>query len=552
MKINIFKIIKKCNRLVALKFKDIGILILLLVINMALSVALPILTMEFINSLVETTSINSFMVIMILYFLLKIIEIITSNLVGYFCDIKEFEVGQVMRNKLVEKLFQKDGEFYTKSKAGDLFATLDQDTAMIVSFLYKTLKVSMELCTAITMTVVLLSLQWELLVIMLLLIPFSFYINYICNKHASKLSEICREEYGEQGALTEEFISNAVPMIVFGIKKVFMNKFTVAQNKYNRSYKKLSFFNQISDCCADISLNFASIISTVFGGIMVFSGKMTIGVLVTYLEYVDSFISPLLSFATLKTMAVRLLPSLERIEKIWNEDYYENPILTNIKNYDIRFENVSLKYPNGKSILINTSLSFKSGNSYAIIGKSGEGKSTIINLLLGLWKPQSGTILIDDCNIDELNPEQVRECISVVSRDTFFMHDTILENLVLDKSCSEEVVKNVLIQVGLFDDIMQMPNGLYSVIGDRGVALSGGQRQRLAIARALIKDAPIIIFDEPTSALDVSTEQIVYDAIKSLHNKVTIIISHHESIQQIVDYVLKIENKKLIGYKRIC
>lgn len=132
------------------------------------------------------------------------------------------------------------------------------------------------------------------------------------------------------------------------------------------------------------------------------------------------------------------------------------------------------------------------------------------------------------------------------------MHDTILENLVLDKSCSEEVVKNVLIQVGLFDDIMQMPNGLYSVIGDRGVALSGGQRQRLAIARALIKDAPIIIFDEPTSALDVSTEQIVYDAIKSLHNKVTIIISHHESIQQIVDYVLKIENKKLIGYKRIC
>lgn len=219
MKINIFKIIKKCNRLVALKFKDIGILILLLVINMALSVALPILTMEFINSLVETTSINSFMVIMILYFLLKIIEIITSNLVGYFCDIKEFEVGQVMRNKLVEKLFQKDGEFYTKSKAGDLFATLDQDTAMIVSFLYKTLKVSMELCTAITMTVVLLSLQWELLVIMLLLIPFPFYINYICNKHASKLSEICREEYGEQGALTEEFISNAVPMIVFGIKK---------------------------------------------------------------------------------------------------------------------------------------------------------------------------------------------------------------------------------------------------------------------------------------------------------------------------------------------
>ena len=451
-----------------------------------------------------------------------------------------------MSRELIEKLFHKDGEFYSGSKGGDLFATLDQDIAMIVSFVYRTLHIFMELCTAITMAAVLFWLRWELLLMMLAFIPTSFYINYVCNKRVSKLAKNCRDEYGEQGALIEEFISNSVPMIMFGIRKAFMNKFVISQRKYNRSYKKLSFFNQIASRCTDVSMNFASMISMIYGGFMVFKGKMTIGILVVFMEYVDSFISPLLSLAALKTMAFRLNPSLIRIENIWNGDNYVRKPMAKIETYNIRFKNVSFSYPNGKMILNNVNFEFQLGTTYAIVGKSGEGKSTIVSLLLNLWKPQTGEILIGEYNINEIEKDQVRECISIVSQDTFFLHDTILENLSVDRKCSEGSAISVLKKVGLYNEVMGMPDGVYSVIGDRGITLSGGQRQRLAIARALIKDAPIIIFDEPTSALDPNTEQVVYDAIKTLCNKVIIIISHHKNVEQIADHVLKVEGKKVV------
>ena len=175
-------------------------------------------------------------------------------------------------------------------------------------------------------------------------------------------------------------------------------------------------------------------------------------------------------------------------------------------------------------ILKDSTFSFESGKIYALLGKCGEGKSTIINLLLKLWRPQKGNIYIDNVDILNFDNEGLRNAISIVSQNSFFLHDTIIENVSLGVSYSYDQISNALEKVGLLESVLNFPDGMNTIIGDNGVVLSGGQRQRLSIARALLKNTPIVIFDEPTSSLDSLTEKVVYEAIKSLHNKIVIIL----------------------------
>ena len=194
----------------------------------------------------------------------------------------------------------------------------------------------------------------------------------------------------------------------------------------------------------------------------------------------------------------------------------------------------------------SSTFSFESGKIYALLGKSGEGKSTIINLLLKLWRPQKGNIYIDNVDILNFDNEGLRNAISIVSQNSFFLHDTIIENVSLGVSYSYDQISNALEKVGLLESVLNFPDGMNTIIGDNGVVLSCGQRQRLSIARALLKNTPIVIFDEPTSSLDSLTEKVVYEAIESLHNKIVIIISHHENVKDIADVIYYLENKKIL------
>lgn len=302
----------------------------------------------------------------------------------------------------------------------------------------------------------------------------------------------------------------------------------------------------ISGSCMDLSMTFASIVSMVYGGLLVINNKISIGVLVAFLEYIDSFTSPLLSLTALKTMAYRLQPSLERICGLFDtkDDSPKRNMIDNCNN--IKFDNVTFYYSHKNYILKDSTFSFESGKIYALLGKSGEGKSTIINLLLKLWRPQKGNIYIDNVDILNFDNEGLRNAISIVSQNSFFLHDTIIENVSLGVSYSYDQISNALEKVGLLESVLNFPDGMNTIIGDNGVVLSGGQRQRLSIARALLKNTPIVIFDEPTSSLDSLTEKVVYEAIKSLHNKIVIIISHHENVKDIADVIYYLENKKIL------
>ena len=198
-------------------------------------------------------------------------------------------------------------------------------------------------------------------------------------------------------------------------------------------------------------------------------------------------------------------------------------------------------------IIKNILFDFKKNRKYLICGKSGIGKSTIINLILGFWNPNCGKILINGIDIKEYDIEQVRDRISIVSQKTFFLHDTIYNNLTNGNvNFVEGLIHKVLKQVEMYDDVNKLPRKMDTIIGDDGMTLSGGQRQRLAIARALLKESDVFIFDEPTSALDLKTERVIAKTIENIRNKIVIIVSHSNVFGNIVDNIYEVKKNDII------
>ena len=188
----------------------------------------------------------------------------------------------------------------------------------------------------------------------------------------------------------------------------------------------------------------------------------------------------------------------------------------------------------------------KSGKTHVIVGASGQGKTTMIHLITGLWDTTEGSLSIGGHILEDINLDYLRKHISLVSQDNLFFNETIRDNLAEEQNqYTDEELFSALKKAGMLEEVMEMPCKLDTELGDRGYTLSGGQRQRLAIARALLKDAPIIIFDEPTSALDEETERIIFDTIRELKNKTILVITHRKSLMGIGDYMYQIIDQNI-------
>ncbi|MGD9605096.1 MAG: ABC transporter ATP-binding protein [Bacilli bacterium] len=297
-----------------------------------------------------------------------------------------------------------------------------------------------------------------------------------------------------------------------------------------------------------------------YGGYLVYQSQMnqtlafTVGDLTKYISYFGTLTWPMMAIAQLINLRSQAQASLKRIDGLLNEQVDikdENLVeLDDIKG-KITFNNLTFKYPQTeKNILENISFSINAGEKIGIIGRTGSGKTTLVDLLLRLYNLDPGQILIDDVDIMQLKIVKIRDAIAYVPQDNFLFSDTIENNINFAFATkNEEQVKNAAINADLDANVMEFKEGYQTILGERGVTISGGQKQRTSIARALMKDAPILILDDSVSAVDTKTEEII---LKNIHNirkgKTTILIAHRISTIKTMDKIALIDEGKLVGF----
>ncbi len=289
-----------------------------------------------------------------------------------------------------------------------------------------------------------------------------------------------------------------------------------------------------------------------FGGKDVINGAWTLGDFTAFILAVQQMYQPIKNFSQLNSTIQQAVSASERVFEILDEEnkIFNLPDAKNIDVFskDIVYKNVSFEYEQNKSILKNINIDIKKGQTVAFVGSSGSGKSTIANLLLRFYDVNSGEILVDGTDIKNLTLESLRDKIGVVSQDVFLFNDTVKYNIAYGKlDAGDEEIENAAKAANAHKFISAMPDGYNTLIGERGMKLSGGEKQRIAIARAMLKNPPILVLDEATSALDSESEKLVQEAIETLmKNRTVILIAHRLSTVKNADQIIVIDKGTVV------
>ena len=350
----------------------------------------------------------------------------------------------------------------------------------------------------------------------------------------------------------QEVIANISLVKSFTSEKVEYDTVSKDLKNINKIYAKQSQTFHIFDFYRGLSLNIILFIINVIVFYQTFIGALTIGEMVLILQLVNQARTPLFAMSFILTQ-LQMAESgskeyLEVLDLTSTEDYTKHSESERVVNPTIAFKNVHFSYDKSERVLQNVSFTIEKNQSVALVGHSGAGKSTIINMIMKFYEPTKGKVFLKDISYKELDHSYVRNNISLVFQENELFSTSVRENVAYgNPQATDDEIINALKLANAYDFVMKLPKQLDSEVGERGVRLSGGQKQRIQIARAILKNAPILILDEATSSLDAKSEKEVQDALEALmKDKLVIIIAHRFSTIQNVDSVLVVDNGKII------
>ncbi len=457
-----------------------------------------------------------------------------------------------MREAIYSNIQKQDFEFFDHNRTGDLMSRMTGDMDAIRHFTACTIYAVFENVILFFLSLVMMfTISWQLALAMSLVTPFIGYFAYKQSKEIKPVFYETRNQFSKLNTVVQENISGNRVVKAFTKEDIEIEKF----NKENDDFQRINI--EATSIWAkyipilDFFANFLSVVLLLSGGIMVINELMTLGELVTFSGYIWMLNNPLRMTGWFVNDIQRFTTSIEKIytiikmkPRIKNP---EEPIDTPNIVGDVDFENVSFKYDDN-IILDNITFSAKAGQTIAIVGPTGAGKTTLINLICRFYDASSGKIRIDGVNIKKLDLYKLRSAIGMAMQDVFLFSNTVEGNIAYsDPNASSEKVKWASQVANANNFIEQMSEGYETIIGERGVGLSGGQKQRIALARALFKNPKIMILDDTTSAVDMETESSIQNELKSISNKTTtFIIAHRISSVKNADLILVLNNGKVI------
>ena len=379
-----------------------------------------------------------------------------------------------------------------------------------------------------------------------------FAVGSFVGKYMTKKWELRQEKYSELSDFTQENFSGiaVIKAFVKEFKELWAFKKLNKENEdVNIEFTKISTLLHIS---VTFFVNSVICIILGYGGYLVYQGNFKVGELIEFYGYFTSIVWPVMALSMLIDMTSRGKASLKRISELLdaNPDVYDSNDVENVEfiKGDIEFKNLDFMYPDGDyNVLENINFKINAGENVGIIGKTGSGKTTIVDLILRVYNVPENTVFIDGMDINLIPIKTLRNFCAYVPQDNFLFSDTIENNIAFsrDVSSSDEVVKAAKLS-DVHENISEFPAKYATVLGERGVTVSGGQKQRISIARALMKEASILILDDSVSAVDTKTEKVIIDNLReNRRGRTTILIAHRISTVEKMDKIIFVDEGKI-------
>ena len=463
-----------------------------------------------------------------------------------------FRLAHKLRRELFAHLQRLSLAFHKRSETGELLTKVTTDTNNLRDvFSEFALNFATELVTLIGMIVIMFLVNWQLSLIVLATFPFLALISFY-RFHA--IRESARKQRSAEGKIASKLhdVLNSILVVqAFGRERYEEERFeTQSEATLNESIRTARL-EAASSRAIDIISSFGTFAVLVFGSLQALDGKILPGTVLVFAAYMNSLNNPIRTLAKLSAKISRAWVSADRIADILaiQPEIEDKPDAIAAKSLlgEIVFQNVSFGYGDKKPILDEVSFTIPAGKKVALLGMSGAGKSTIISLILRFYDAAEGEILIDGVNIKDYQRESLRGEIGIVLQDTILFGATIRENIAYGKdNASDDEILLAAKAANAHEFISKLDEGYDTVLGGRGGTLSGGQRQRLAIARALIRNVPILILDEPMTGLDAESEKALRDAMgRLIQGKTCLLITHDLQNAADADVILLLENGRI-------
>lgn len=473
---------------------------------------------------------------------------------SYAAHVAGWGVVSDARRLVYEHIQKLSLRFYEDKQTGQLMSRIINDTDLFERMIAHALPdVIVNTITLVGVTIILLSMNVPLTLLTLIPIPLIVAAVIGYSKLVRPAFKNRQQSVGELNAVLNDSLSGIREVKAFAREEDALDKvddkIQLVLHKNLRALKLMAIFNPIFDFAAGIG----QLLVIYFGARMAINGTLSIANLVAFFLYLDSFYTPVRNLGNSMEAVQESLAGFERIADILtvspeitspaHPHNFPEPIQGNI-----RFEDVAFHYIEGEEVLKDINLDISAGSTIALIGPTGVGKTTLVSLIPRFYDVISGRISIDGVDVREIDLDQLHLSISMVLQDVFLFHGTIRENIMFGKpdATEEELIRAAEI-ANASEFIERMPDGFDTLIGERGVKLSGGQKQRLSIARAVLKDSPILILDEATSSVDTETELLIQQALDRLiEGRTTIIIAHRLSTIRDADRIIALEGTGIV------